>query len=121
MNLTYWSAPGMKSLRPFFSAVQLLKIEGEAFIKVMGVVCIELELNPSDLIGKTRDRTVMEGRHLVFYLLTKHTQLTLKSIGRSMGGRDHTTVIHGRHSIMDRIDTEPEFKQLVESIEQKII
>jgi len=98
MSLTYWSAPGMKSVRGFFTSAQILKIEGKAFNMVMRLVCNQLKLNPIDLVGTRRTRDIVQGRHLVFYLLSEHTVLTLKQIGFPMGGRDHSTVINACNS-----------------------
>lgn len=121
MSLTYWSAPGMKSVRTFFTSAQILKIEGKAFNMIMRIVCKERKLDPQDLVGTSRKRDIAEGRHLVFYLLKQHTVLTLKQIGFPMGGRDHSTVIHACDSIKNRLDTEPLFRDLVERIESKIV
>lgn len=48
----------------------------------------------SDLTGPRRTRQVVVPRQIAMYLAREHTGLSLPEIGRSFGGRDHTTVLH---------------------------
>ncbi len=49
----------------------------------------------SDLIGPKRVRSLARPRQVAMYLAKKLTARSLPEIGRSFGGRDHTTVMHG--------------------------
>lgn len=46
-----------------------------------------------------RERELVIARHLFFYFAKKLTPYSLKSVGAMLGGRDHTTVIHGINKI----------------------
>lgn len=46
-----------------------------------------------------RDRTVVRPRQVVMYLARHLTKLSLPDIGRRLGDRDHTTVLHGVRTI----------------------
>ena len=48
-----------------------------------------------DLLGPGRARAVARPRQVAMYLAKTLTERSLPEIGRSFGGRDHTTVIHG--------------------------
>lgn len=67
-----------------------------------------------------RGRTVVEPRQIIMYLLNKHTSLSLKEIGRRYGGRDHSTVIHSCETVMNRIDTEEEYREIIKSFKEEI-
>ena len=56
------------------------------------------------LRGKQRDRETVVPRQIAMYLLRKETDCSLVEIGRELGGRDHSTVLHG----CDRIESEME-------------
>ena len=49
----------------------------------------------SDLIGPKRVRSLARPRQVAMYLAKHLTARSLPEIGRSFGGRDHTTVLHG--------------------------
>ena len=52
-------------------------------------------LSVADLVGPGRARAVARPRQVAMYLAKTLTERSLPEIGRSFGGRDHTTVIHG--------------------------
>lgn len=45
--------------------------------------------------SKSRTANVVRVRHITMYLLRSHTTLSYKDIGKKIGGRDHSSVIHG--------------------------
>ena len=45
------------------------------------------------------------------YLLHEDARLGPSAIGRILGGKDHTTVIHGRDRIANRLDTDPHLRR----------
>ncbi|MEL6467943.1 MAG: helix-turn-helix domain-containing protein [Pseudomonadota bacterium] len=57
----------------------------------------------SDLDGLNRNRAFFRPRYIVMYLACELTKHSLSTIARRLGGRDHTTVIHGRNRIKDEI------------------
>lgn len=64
-------------------------------------VCQKHGIALVDLIGERRDRLSAKARHEAFYRMRHETTMSLPSIGRRMGGRDHTTVMNGikRHEM----------------------
>ncbi len=67
----------------------------------------ELIAATSDLTGVApdlftaprKDRRTARARQLVMYLACHHTDLSLNAIGEALGGRDHSTVLHGRDKV----------------------
>lgn len=65
---------------------------------------------PLDLMkAKTRKREIVVARQIYFYISRKMIAVkpnwSLKKIGSTMGGRDHSTVLHGSDTIQDLIST----------------
>ncbi|HLA19178.1 MAG TPA: helix-turn-helix domain-containing protein, partial [Dehalococcoidia bacterium] len=55
-----------------------------------------------------------DARHIAMYLLRDDAQLQLKDIGRLLGNRDHSTVIHGCRKISTYVTTPKGHRQLCE-------
>lgn len=51
-------------------------------------------LTREDISGKLRRQQLVTARHVAMYLLREDCHLPLAEIGRLLGGRDHTTVLH---------------------------
>lgn len=72
-------------------------------------------------IKGARKTEVVYARMMAMVLISKHTGLSLKTIGEEFGGRDHTTVINAKKTIPDLCDTiyqvKKEFKFLSNQVE----
>ena len=79
---------------------------------IIDAVCNFYKIQRSDLIGKKKNKEVVEPRQICAYLMTELLSIPLVTIGQALGGRDHTTVIHARDKIAElikentRVDTE---------------
>lgn len=54
---------------------------------------------PELFTAPRKDRRTARARQIVMYLACKHTDLSLTAIGDALGGRDHSTVLHGRDKV----------------------
>jgi chromosomal replication initiator protein len=54
------------------------------------------------------------------YLAREHTDATLPSIGRSFGGRNHTTVMHACRRTAQRIAGDPDAFDAVRSLTNRL-
>jgi chromosomal replication initiator protein len=70
------------------------------------------------LAGPSRAKTIAEARHFAMYLLREIGQLPLKQIGRLLGNRDHSTVIHGCRKVSTYVHTTKGRRQLNEILAQ---
>jgi chromosomal replication initiation ATPase DnaA len=57
--------------------------------------CRVFNLPLSRLRGESRNRHVVLARQFVMYWAARTTALSMAQIGKLMGGRDHTTILHG--------------------------
>ena len=79
---------------------------------IIEAVCNFYKIQRSDLVSKKKNKEIVEPRQICAYLMTELLSIPLVTIGQSLGGRDHTTVIHARDKIAElmkensRISTE---------------
>ena len=88
--------------------------------EIQRIVCEYLDI-PEDLVrAKTRKREVVRARQIAMYFCKDLTQHSLKTIGLHFGGRDHSTVIHANKTVEDQIETDDQFRGMVDEIGRKI-
>lgn len=87
---------------------------------IMDVVCEKLSVSPQDINGKSRKRETVRARQIVMHLTLKHTSLPALRVGRLIGGRDHSTVLHSCRKMEKEIKQDKELAALVCSIETEI-
>jgi len=73
---------------------------------IANVVATFFNIPPETLQGKRRDKTSSQARQIAMYLLREELQCSWTQIGRELGGRDHSTILHGYHKISDEVNTD---------------
>ena len=58
---------------------------------------------PTDILSARRDARLVRVRHVIMWLAKRFTLHSLPDIGRALGNRDHTTVLHGVRKIDHRV------------------
>jgi chromosomal replication initiator protein len=77
-------------------------------------------LPPRQLAGKARDKHLVHARHVAMYLLRSDAARPLTEIGRLLGKRDHTTVMHGTEKIEQALYTDPGLRQELSEIRARL-
>ena len=77
---------------------------------ILAAVAQHYKLDEKELIGRSRRRAVSVPRQLCMYLIREETDASLPQIGEFLGGRDHTTVMHGCEKIGAQIETDQELR-----------
>jgi len=73
----------------------------------------------SELKSKSRKKSVVLPRQVAIYLMRKYTDASLNDIGNTLGGRDHTTILHAIQKVeKERNDR---LKGVVDKIEEKLL
>jgi chromosomal replication initiator protein len=67
--------------------------------RVVAAVCQHYNMEPDALRGKQRDKEIVLPRQVAMYLLRTETAASLPQIGEVLGGRDHSTILHGYSKI----------------------
>ena len=96
------------------------KSAGIDFEKIVSVISKQSGYSFSDLCSKNRNKDISEMRHIAMFLMKKHTQRSLRDIGSFLGGRDHSTVMHGLQKIQSQLENEIMMQEKVKAIEHQI-
>jgi len=56
----------------------------------------------AQLVGRQRSRELVAARFEAYFRLSEETTLSLPQIGRMLGGKDHTSVLHGIRKYRER-------------------
>lgn len=62
---------------------------------VIKKICLFYNIKPTQIKGERRDASLVRARQVAMYILKKEFGLAYVEIGNFLGGRDHTTIIHG--------------------------
>lgn len=84
---------------------------------ILASVCDKYHAKARDLQGKSRKKELVQLRQLVMFLAHKYTALSISQIGREMGGRDHSTVIHSCDMVERRLATDKAYRLEIEKFE----
>lgn len=86
-----------------YALQDMLKVQ-ERMVSIDNIqktVCDYYALRLSDLLGKSRSRSIARPRQIAMALAKELTRHSLPEIGRAFGGRDHTTVLHADRKIKE--------------------
>ena len=83
---------------------------------ISDAVCKVTKIQPEQLGQKHRHRHISEARKMYCYFAKQKMSLSLTEIGDSIGGRDHTTVIHNIEKFKDLYEVEPQFKRKADKV-----
>ncbi|HEY4511042.1 MAG TPA: helix-turn-helix domain-containing protein, partial [Candidatus Paceibacterota bacterium] len=88
--------------------------------EVLEKVASYFDIRPTAMKGPKRDRPIARPRQIVMYLCKTELGLTLEDIGGLLGGRDHTTIMHGVETITRELSTSERMREDVSGIKQKL-
>jgi chromosomal replication initiator protein len=74
----------------------------------------------TDLKSKSRLKPIVVARQMSMFLIKKHLDKSLVEIGRSFGGRDHTTVINALKKIDNQLVQNSDLKRDFDELEGRI-
>lgn len=87
---------------------------------VISAVCNYYKIKKTDLIGKRKNKEIAEPRQICMYLMTELLNLPLVAVGKAMGGKDHTTIMHGRNKISELLKSNPRISTEVNDLKNLI-
>ena len=85
---------------------------------IVSATASHFSLEPAQLKSAGRNRTVVMARGVAMYLARKLTRQSFEKIGKSFGGRDHSTVLHNYRKIEHLIETDPPTRQTIGKLTQ---
>lgn len=83
-------------------------------------ICKFLDADINELKSKSKARRLLDQRVILSYFLYHKRGLTLKEVGKILGGRHHTSIIHYLSCFYDRYILDKEFRDKVNILKDKI-
>jgi len=87
---------------------------------VIGAVSSYFHVEKEVLLGRLRDKRTALARHVAMYLLRQESRLGLSAVGRALGGKDHSTVLHACLRIAQQMDTDAHLRRDVLNIREAL-
>ncbi len=87
---------------------------------IIEVVADHFNLTPLDIISQRRNKEIVYPRQIAMYLCRNMTDTGLQNIGKSLGGRDHTTILHGIDKIAADLEGNPTLQNTIDILKKKI-
>jgi chromosomal replication initiator protein len=77
-------------------------------------------MDPEVLVDRGRSKDVSAARQMAMYLAREETGASLPQIGEALGGRDHTTIMHGWEKIASQIEQDDRLRREMLAIREII-
>lgn len=111
------------------SIKEMLKIQEEKDVikkaidqaTILSSVCDYFEIKQTAIKGEKRLKQIVLPRQILMYLLKTEAKMTLSEIGNFLGGRDHTTVMHGVEKIENAAEKDLLLQKQLSEIRQKFL
>ena len=84
---------------------------------IIETVCNHFNVSATAISSRSRKHDLVVARQVSMYFAQKYTRMTASRIGKLVGGRDHSTVIHSCSQIEQRMKVDSNFKDEIRSIE----
>ena len=88
--------------------------------KIVEIVAKYYGVPVGELKGKARDKQVVLPRQIAMYLMREETEAPLLRIGEALGGRDHSTVLHGCEKIEREMAENDDFRRDVGALREML-
>jgi len=88
--------------------------------EVIRAVAAHFGVKVSDLKGGRKTRDISLPRQVAMFLARQLTSASFPSIGKSLGGKDHSTVVKGVKKIKALIKKDPELRQRILALQRSL-
>ena len=83
-------------------------------------VCRYYNVEVERMRGKQREREIAWPRQVAMYLMRQETSASLLQIGAELGGRDHTTIMHGWEKVQEEVTNNDRVRREVAAVLESI-
>ncbi len=88
---------------------------------VIAAVTSYFRISKNDLLGKSKKKEIVIPRQICCYLMCELLSLPLISIGKVLGGRDHTTILYSRDKVEEMCRVNEKIAKDVDDIKNIIL
>ncbi len=88
--------------------------------KVLAQINTYFNIKMHELTGPRRQKELVLPRQIAMYILYQDCGLPFEKIGEVLGGRDHTTILHGVRKIEQAVQRDREVQRLLVELKQQL-
>ncbi len=89
--------------------------------EIIECTCRYFNVQKADIVGKKKNKEIVEPRQIAIYLINELMNIPLTSIGEFFGGREHTTVMHARDKISALVVSDSKTRTAVNDIKALVL
>ncbi|MBQ6549832.1 MAG: chromosomal replication initiator protein DnaA [Lachnospiraceae bacterium] len=104
-------------LKDFINPDEEKKLTPEYIIQV---VAEHYGVRSEDIKSQRRNKEIVLPRQISMYLIRLFNDITLQDVGKILGNRDHSTIIHGFDKITNEMVRNPDLKNTVDILKKKL-
>ncbi len=102
------------------NATKSSPVQNVSYRQVLNAICSYFNIKTQELLGPRRQKELVLPRHLAMHILSEDLKMTVEKIGEVLGGRDHTTVMHGRDKVKRLLQTDKQIQKMFMEIRQSL-
>lgn len=88
--------------------------------KIIKAVSSFYSVEKKEILGKRRYKELVHPRQVIMYLLRHELNYSFPRIGKELGGKDHTTIMHGVEKIAKQIKRDTQLQNEISTIKEKL-
>lgn len=115
--------PSVESVREMMTSFTAAAQAGKKNLttkQLLDTVAAYFDLPIPDLLGKCREKRLAFPRQIIMFLMREELKSSYPTIGKMMGGRDHTTAIHAYNKILKELEEDEKLKHDISLIKQRL-
>ncbi len=88
--------------------------------RIIDAVTRYYRISKKDIVGPGRRRDLVVPRQVAMYLMREETGTSLVEIGQCLGGRDHSTVLHGIEKVERTVESDTRLRSEILAIREML-
>ncbi|MBA3480754.1 MAG: hypothetical protein H0T51_02970 [Pirellulales bacterium] len=93
---------------------------GQTLKHIIAVTARYFTVTQAALTGPSRRTSLVQARNIIVHLARQLTDLSYAEIGRSLGGRDHTTIMHADRRLAEQREHDPAIQQALDELDRLV-
>ena len=114
MNISPYVYVGLQNTNITHSCPEIL------FDRLLQMVSTDFNMSCEQLLSRRRWRDCIYARQIMSYILRIHYRMKVTSIGRLMGNRDHSTILHSTKQHYNDYECSAEYREICDRILRKL-
>ncbi len=88
--------------------------------RVLGGIAQYFNVKPAELTGPRRNKELVTPRQIAMFILYEDCKVPFEKIGAILGGRDHTTIMHGVNKLKESQGRDREIQRIMIEVKQHL-